>query len=161
MAYNEQDFLNGMAAGLAATNGRLIGYRKSLLTGVDRMRQAGSAATLPSGAFDTFVSRVRILTPSPVTILWEYGPADAATLTREFRRLGASDDWQTVHHAAQIAQGVALDDFRYNAYLVRQDSAPIRFDARFMAFPYYVSGVSYLYPGTPEQVNVWWIRTTQ
>lgn len=157
MPYDEQSFLDGLACGLAATCGRPIGAtRQTLLTGTGRM-----TGTLPDGAFDTFVSRVAILTPSPATILYEYGPADAETPVREFRRVAASEETQTFYHVARIPQGVPLRDFRYAAYLIYPNNAEIRFDARFMSFPYYASGASYLYPGSPELVNVWWVRTSQ
>lgn len=156
MPYDEESFLDGLACGLAATDGRPIdATRQTLLTGTERM-----TGTLPDGAFDTFVSRVAILTPSPVTILYEYG-APGETPARECRRVGASEETQTFYHVARIARGVPLRDFRYAAYLVRQDAAEIRFDARFMSFPYHASGASYLYPGSPELVNVWWVRTSQ
>ncbi|MBR3569285.1 MAG: hypothetical protein IKN96_00580 [Oscillibacter sp.] len=157
MAYSERDFLNGLAAGLAATGGRLIAGGTILLTGTGRMIGA-----LPEGDFDAFVSRVAIVAPSPGAILYEYG-ANGETPSREFRRVAASEETQTFYHVARTARGFSLRDFSYAAYLTYYGggAGEIRFDARFMSFPYYHSGESYLYPGSPEQVDVWWVRTSQ
>lgn len=157
MPYHEESFLNGLIYGLTATDGRpLNSTRKTLLTGIRRM-----TGVLPDGAFDTFVSRVYIKTDSPVTILYEYGPADADALSMDFRRVAASDDMQTVHHVVRTPQAFSLRQYRYNVYLLERDDMTIRFDARFMSFPYSDNGATRNYPGSPEQVTVWWTRTTR
>ena len=156
MPYHEESFLNGLIYGLTATDGRpLNSTRKTLLTGIRRM-----TGVLPDGAFDTFVSRVSIKTNSPVTLLYEYGPADGA-LSQDFRRVSASGDAQTVHHVIRTERTFALRQFRYNVYLLERDDMEIRFEGRFMSFPYADNGTTRNYPGSPEQVTVWWTRASR
>ena len=156
MPYHEESFLNGLIYGLTATDGRpLNATRKTLLTGIRRM-----TGVLPDGAFDTFVSRVSIKTNSPVTILYEYGPADGA-LSQDFRRVAASNDAQTVHHVIRTERTFTLRQFRYNVYLLERDDMEIRFEGRFMSFPYADNGTTRNYPGSPEQVTVWWTRASR
>lgn len=157
MPYHEASFLDGLAHGLTATAGCPNGAtRKTLLTGVRRL-----ISGYPDGAFDTFVSRVSLRTDSAVTILYEYGPADADTLTRDFRKVGASDAAQTFHHVVRTPQAFALRAFHYNAYLLEQDGMQIGFNARFIAFPCSDHGTPLYYPGAPEAVNVWWTQTSR
>ena len=157
MPYEEESFLDGLAKGMTATVGRRTAEnRKVLLTGISRM-----TGVLPEGEFDAFVSRVYIQTDSPVTIVYEYGPADAETLTKDFRNVGASEETQILHHVVRPAGAYSLRAFRYDAYLLERDGMQIRFDARFMSFPYSDDGTAREYPGSPEQVTVWWTRTTR
>ena len=156
MAYHEPSFLDGLAAGLAATAGTSMGvFRKRYTTGTDRFIR------IPEGQFDTFVGKFMITTPFPVTIVIEYGQGYA--LQHVFRRVGASDEQQTVYHVAQIPAAVPLTDYHYNMYFYERDDMArlIRFDTYFMAFPYYhpSSGREYLYPGSPELVRDWMTRT--
>ena len=149
MAYNEQDFLNGLAAGLTATAGPLlVRMGKTLLTGTGRVSNP------PEGNFDTFVSKIRIRTSFPVTLLYEYGPADG-TLTREARRVGASEETQTVYHVCQTPTAVPFLSFRYGAYLMERAYMNIGFEARFMTYPYSIGDSLRPYPGSPELVSVW------
>lgn len=156
MAYHEPSFLDGLAAGLAATamspTGTMI---KRYTTGTGRFKR------IPAGQFDTFVGRFLITTPFPVTIVIEYGP-DRDAPERVFRRVGASAGQQAVYHVAQIPEAVPLTDYHYNMYFYERDDMArlIRFDTFFMAYPYYPSsGGEYLYPGSPELVRDWMTRT--
>lgn len=158
MPYDEQSFTDGLACGLAATNARpLSPTQKTLLTGSARI----SSASILNAAFDAFVSRVQIRTDSIVTIVYEYGPADAETLTRDYRKIRASDETQSVYHVCRIAEAVPLRSFRYNVYLLEREDMQIRFDASFTAFPYQSGGQTLEYPGSPEAVDVWLARTAR
>lgn len=157
MPYHEPSFLNGLACGLTATNGRQLsqGTYKTLLTGISRV----TSQSVLGREYDTFISRVYIQTDSPVSILYEYGPADAASLTRELRKVPASAETQTVYHVRRIPEAVSMRNFRYSAYILERADMQIRFDARFMSYPY-PSGAQILqYPGSPEQVTSWWVRS--
>ena len=154
MPYQETSFLDGLTCGLTATDGRpLQALRKTPLTGVFRV----SAGNVLDASCDVFVSRVAIRTDSPVTVLYEYGPADSISTTLEIRKVAASEETQTLYHVHQLPQAVPVNSFRYNVYLLERNDMQIRFDARFMAFPYQNDA----YPGSPEQVNVWLVRTVR
>lgn len=157
MAYDETSFLSGVAAGLTATGGRqLTDIRKTLLTGSSRMDLTPVLNSLQ----DTFISKVLIETSYPVTILYEYGPYGTENLTRESRRVRAAPgETQTFYHACQIAEPIPLRDFNYSVYLLERRGMGIRFDAKFMSYPFQGSGLSLTYPGTPEAVDIWWVRT--
>ena len=153
MPYNEQSFLNGLAAGLTATAGGILGtFQETLLVGTALMTQ------LPDGAFDTFVSRVSIETPYPVTIAYEYGP-DRNNPERVFRRVPASRYAQTLCHVVQLPSTVKSTDYHYNVYFFeRRDMIPgIHFWAGFMLFPYRGGNPAqwWYYPGSPELVDAW------
>ena len=154
MPYQETSFLDGLTCGLTATDGRpMQAPTKTLLTGISRV----SAGSVLNASYDTFVSRVAIRTDSPVTILYEYGPADSISTTLEARKVPASAETQNIYHVCQIPQAVPMRNFRYSVYLLKRDDMEIRFDARFMAFPYQGD----TYPGSPEQVHVWLVRTVR
>ena len=154
MPYQEDSFLDGLTCGLTATAGRpLQEPQKTLLTGISRV----SAGSVLNASYDTFVSRVSIRTDSPVTIVYEYGPADSISATLEARKVPASQETQNIYHVCQIPQAVSMRNFRYSVHLLERDNMEIRFDARFMAFPYQGDA----YPGAPEQVNVWLVRTVR
>ncbi len=154
MPYQETSFLDGLTCGLAATNGRRMqALQKTPLTGVFRV----SAGSVLAASYSVFVSRVAIRTDSPVTILWEYGPADSISSTLDIRKVAASPETQTVYHVCQIPQAVPMRDFRYSVFLMERGGMEINFDARFMAFPYQ----NHAYPGAPEQVNIWLTQTAR
>ena len=149
MAYQEASFLNGLAAGLTATAGRpIVRMSKTLLTGTERV------TNIPEGNFDAFVSKIRIRTSFPVTLLYEYGPADG-TLTREARRVDASEETQIFYHACQTPTAFPFRSFRYGAHLMERAGANAPFEARFMSYPYSVGDALRPYPGSPELVSVW------
>ena len=155
MAYHEPSFLDGLAAGLTATAGTPTGLlRKRYTTGTGRL------IDIPDGNFDTFVGKFIIQSPFPVTIVFEYG-TDKNAPERAFRHVGGSAEQKILYHAVQLPEAVSLTDYHYNMYLYELDQqAPqIRFDTFFMAFPFYASTRSYLYPGRPELVRDWMTRT--
>ena len=153
MPYQESSFLDGLAAGLTATSGRpLQNPQRTLLTGTSRV----SAGSVLNASYDTFVSRISVRSDSLVTVLYEYGPANAAFML-EARKVPASAEAQTVYHVCQVPQAVPMRSFRYNVYLLKRDDMEVRFDARFAAFPYQNNA----YPGSPEQVNVWIARSVR
>lgn len=156
MAYHEPSFLEGLAAGLAATAGTpMDALQRRYTTGTGRLTR------IPAGQFDTFVGRFLITTPFPVTIVIEHG-ADRNAPQRVFRRVGASAGQQAVYHVAQIPAAVPLTDYHYNMYFYERDDMTrlIHFDTFFMAYPYSPSsGSEYRYPGSPELVCDWMTRT--
>ena len=152
MPYQEDNFLEGLTCGLIATAGRpLQEPKKTFLTGISRV----SAGSVLEASFDAFVSRVAIRTDSPVTIVYEYGPVDSISTTLEARKVPASSETQTFYHVCQLPQAVPMLNFRYSVHLLERDNTEVRFDARFAAFPY--QGAEY--PGSPEQVAGWLVRT--
>ena len=158
MPYQESSFLDGLSCGLAATDGRpMRAAQKTLLTGISRV----SVGSVLNASYDTFVSRVAIRTDSPVTLLYEYGPADAISSTLEIRKVAVSSETQYLYHVCQIPQALPMRNFRYSVHLLEREDMDIRFDARFMSFPYQSDGQSWTYPGAAEQVNVWWTRTVR
>lgn len=143
MAYDERSFLEGLAAGLTATAApRLGALQSSYLLNMP----SNLLPRVPDGMFQVLVSRVWISAPYPVTLLYEYGPAN--DLTREVRR--ASGD-TTVYHAAQPSGAVDLNAYFYRVSVLERGEALIRYRASFAMFPYQ----SREYPGTPEAVSDW------
>lgn len=156
MAYHEPSFLEGLAAGLTATAGCPKGiFQKHYGTGTDRL------VRVPPGQFDTFVGKFVIKTPYAVTVSLEYGP-DRNTPERVFRHVSASNEQQTFYHVVQIPTAVPLTDYHYNMCIheTADMARVIRFDMFFMAFPYTNSGGETIsYPGSPELVRNWLVRT--
>ena len=155
MAYDERSFLNGLAAGLTATAGHSSGVvKQTRTTGTDRVLY------YPPGEFDLYMSKVIIDAPYPTAILYEFG-TDRQNLERVYRRVGASAQEQTFYHVVQLPEALPMNEYHYNVFLLERDdiNALIRFDTMFMAFPYYTSTRSWIYPGRPELVHDWWTRT--
>ena len=157
MPYDDRSFFNGLAFGLAVTAGRpMEAFMKTHATGTRGLLR------YPSGDFDTFVSRLSIQTPYPLTIVYEYGP-DRDAPERAFRRITASSRTQTFYHVVQLPETVKSSDYHYNVWFFeRPDMQPhIHFWAGFMLFPYYTSSRSWLYPGSPEAVDSWYNQTNR
>ena len=154
MAYDEQSFLNGLAAGLTATNGQRLGaLRRQLTCGTERIHDY----QYPEGNFETVVSKIVFRSPEARVVEYAYGLA-GDTLQQEFRRLGAATDEQVFYHVWTLPEALPMTDFSYNAYFMEPDYTTA-FDSYFMAFPYRVGSREYTYPGTPEAVSVWMSRT--
>ena len=154
MAYDEQSFLNGLAAGLSVTGGQPLGaWLRQLTSGTSRVGDY----RWPEGAFDTFVSKITFRTRAARTVEYEYGPVGGEH-QNEFRRVQPSTQLQTFYHVIRIPQAVPMPEYYYGAYFYEPQGALTDFDAYFMAFPYHVGGRDFLYPGAPEQVDVWMMR---
>lgn len=137
-------------------------YTLTFLTGTSRV----SAGSVLEAEYDTFVSRVSIRTDSRVQLQYIYGPSNEEAWTEETRIVEASDEMQNVYHVVQTPEPYLMNSFsgpyfRYSVYLRERDDMTIHFDARFMSFPYTIGKESGTYPGRPEDVTGWWVRTVR
>ena len=134
---------------------------KRFLTGTSRI----SSTSVWNGRYDTFVSRVRIITDSRVELLYDYGLSTADASTQEVQVVQPSSEYQIFYHVVQTPEPYSIYNypgttyFRYSVYLWDGPNTTVHFDARFMSFPYSSGGQSGTYPGNPEDVTVWWTRT--
>lgn len=155
MAYDEQSFLNGLAAGLTVTRARpLVALNRQLISGTTRVGEY----QYPPGNFDTFVVKLILNSRAAHTIEYEYGPA-GSEYQKEFRRAQGSTELRTFYRVVQIPQALPMTRFHFDAYFYEPQGALTPFDSYFMAFPYRAGSRELLYPGSPEQVNVWMSRT--
>ena len=171
MPYDEQSFLNGLAAGLTATAGRYTGLlEKALIIGTDTF------ILHPTGTFETFVSTIHIQTPHPLTFIYEYGP-DRDNPEREFRRIPASNQVQTICHVLQPPEPLRITehypsslDYYYNVSYFRHGPKPPGdhpWDSYYnpwgglMLYPYKDRyNKWYFYPGSPELVDKWAVQSS-
>ena len=200
MAYDEQSFLNGLAAGLSVTGGQLLGGEGwQLMAGTTRM----GAYQWPEGNFDTFVFKNRFkegfINGYTVDVRWErgygqmsvngrlvdmfsvewkssnaillgthrtsslemkyeYGPIGSEYQT-EFSRIQSQTGGITVYHVIRSLEAAPMSQFHCDAFFSEPEGVLTAFDSYFAAFPYRVGNREFLYPGSPEQVNVWLSRT--
>lgn len=153
MGYEEQSFLNGLAAGLSATGGQRLGaLRRQLTVGTERIREV----MLPEGDFETIVTKIIFRTQEARVLEYEYGLA-GEELQKEFRRVGPSEKEQIFYHVWHLPEARPMTEFTYNAYF-REPGYTTAFDSYIMAFPYQAGNRTYTYPGSPEAVDGWMTR---
>lgn len=153
MAYNEQSFLNGLAAGLSVTGGQRLGaLRRQLTSGTERLREY----IRPEGDFETIVTKIIFRTQEARVLEYEYGLAGEEA-QKEFRRVGPSEREQVFYHVWHLPEARPITEFTYNVYFW-EPGYTTAFDSYIMAFPYQARSKTYTYPGSPEAVDGWMSR---
>ncbi|MBQ6985992.1 MAG: hypothetical protein IJQ25_03285 [Oscillibacter sp.] len=168
MPYHEQSFLDGLISGLAATAGRPMGpLEKALVVGTDTFMSH------PIGTFETIVSKMKIQTHYPLTIVYEYGP-DRDNPERVFRRIPALNRVQTICHVLQLPEPLKITeyyprslDYYYNVSYFRRGPRPsvwsFDYETPWGGLMLYPVEDRYhkwhFYPGSPELVDEWLVQS--